>query len=191
MEYFKPINNLPILDLKTELFNLIQNKIIVWPDQNQVCINTLPDHPDDYLIGCGSLYYNWTEKKIIKNQDGTTEVYAPKFQNPKKESDFTVLCNAFKKTLFEEVYNELRKKYKIGRIRLMKMKPKTCLSWHIDLCARVHFPIKTQDGCIMVIENEVMHMPADTWWYTNTHNKHTAVNASNQDRIHLVCSVTG
>ena len=119
------------------------------------------------------------------------QTHVPRLQNPRQESDFNTLCSVFKDTLFEDVYKNLDRKYNIGRIRLMKMKPKTCLSWLIDLCARVHFPIKTQDGCIMVIENEVMHMAAGTWWYTNTHNKHTAVNASNQDRIHLVCSVTG
>lgn len=191
MSYFTQLHDLPVHDLHHELKNLIHQKKLSWENTNQICINTLPTHPDDYLIGCGSLELDWHNQHTIVHDDGTQEIYVPKLKNPRQESDFDTLCSVYKHTLFEDVYQHLNRKYSLGRVRLMKMKPKTCLSWHKDLCARLHFPIKTQDGCIMVIENEVMHMPADTWWYTNTHNKHTAVNASNQDRIHLVCSVTG
>ena len=41
----------------------------------------------------------------------------------------------------------------------------------------------------MVIEDEVLHMPADTWWYADTTLKHTAMNASNEYRIHLVAAI--
>ena len=191
MSYFQQLYDLPVHELYTELKKLIHQKKLSWENTSQICINTLPTHPDDYLIGSGSLELDWNNKQTIINDDGTQQTHVPRLQNPRQESDFNTLCSVFKDTLFEDVYKNLDRKYNIGRIRLMKMKPKTCLSWHIDLCARVHFPIKTQDGCIMVIENEVMHMAAGTWWYTNTHNKHTAVNASNQDRIPLVCSVTG
>jgi hypothetical protein len=71
----------------------------------------------------------------------------------------------------------------------MKSKPKTCLSWHVDTTPRIHFPIKTQDGCFMVIDNEVQHLTKNTWWWTNTVAPHTAFNASKEDRIHLVAVV--
>jgi hypothetical protein len=41
----------------------------------------------------------------------------------------------------------------------------------------------------MIIEDEVKHLPANTWWLTNTLVKHTALNASMEDRIHLVASL--
>ena len=74
-------------------------------------------------------------------------------------------------------------------MRLMLMKPKSCLTWHNDFDTRLHYPIQTNKGCQMVIENEVLHMPANTWWLTNTSYDHTAFNASTDTRIHLVVSI--
>ena len=189
MDNFYKLDDLPIYDLQKELSDLIQNKKLIWPNNNQICINTLSTHPDDYQIGCGSLELDWHNTKKTLLADGTEEIHVPKLANPRQESDFDTLCTVFRDTLFDDVYSDLKQKYSIGRIRLMKMKPKTCLSWHIDLCARVHYPIKTQDGCMMIIDQQVCHMPANTWWYTDTHKHHTAINASRSDRIHLVCSV--
>jgi len=149
----------------------------------------LPSHPDDYLIGTGSLMYDWENKKRIEKSDGTVEYEVPERTNPRHESDFSILCTVFKDSLFEEIYQSIQTKYKLGRIRLMKMKPKTCLSWHMDDCIRIHYPIKTDKGCMMIIDQEVKHMPANTWWQTNTLPYHTAINASKIDRIHLVASV--
>ena len=185
---FKPID-LPTFDLVNELNLLIKNKKIHWPKENQICINTLPTHPDNYEIGSGSLRLDWGNKKIVKKSDGTEEIFIPERIIPREESDFNQLCSVFKNTLFEKVYSQLKTKYSLGRVRLMKMKPKTCLSWHQDMCPRVHYPIVTEKGCLMIIENEVRHMPVNTWWYTNTLPYHTAINSSNIERIHLVASI--
>ena len=61
----------------------------------------------------------------------------------------------------------------------------------MDSTPRVHYAIKTQEGAFMVIEDEVMHMPQSTWWWTNTLVNHTAFNASMADRIHLVATIIG
>jgi hypothetical protein len=71
----------------------------------------------------------------------------------------------------------------------MKSLPKTCLSWHVDDTKRIHYPIKTQEGCFMIIEEEIKHLPQHTWWLTNTLVKHTAMNASLEDRVHLVVTL--
>ena len=91
--------------------------------------------------------------------------------------------------MFEDLYNVLRKNYNVGRVRLMKSPPKTCLSWHVDDTKRIHYPIVTQEGCFMLIEDEVKHLTQHTWWLTNTLVKHTALNASLEDRIHLVATL--
>jgi aspartyl/asparaginyl beta-hydroxylase (cupin superfamily) len=91
--------------------------------------------------------------------------------------------------VFEEIYYTLQKYYTLGRVRLMQSKPKTCLTWHNDNSKRIHLPIKTNAGCQMVIENQVQHMPAGTWWLTDTTVPHTAFNASTESRIHLVAVV--
>ena len=191
MSHFTPIKDLPILDLNQELNKLIDKKIVHWNTNNSICMNTTPDNPDDYEFGTGSLTYDWANSYRIKKDDGSMERIVPELANPKKESDFTQLCSQFKNTMFEEVYDAVKTKYgaRLGRIRLMKMKPKTCLSWHNDENTRVHYPIITAEGCLMIIGDEVKHMPANTWWHTDTLPLHTAINASQIDRVHLVCSI--
>ena len=120
-------------------------------------------------------------------EDG--KIVTPLRVPPLQEEQFTTLCSAFKGTLFEEVYNTLSEKYKLGRVRLMNSQPKTCLSWHKDDTTRIHYPMKTQEGCIMVIQDEVKHLEQNTWYHTNTRVKHTAVNASKETRLHLVACV--
>jgi hypothetical protein len=71
----------------------------------------------------------------------------------------------------------------------MASKPKTCLSWHTDSSKRLHYPLKTQEGCFMVIEDEVFHIPKNQWWLTDTVLPHTAFNSSKELRIHLVASI--
>jgi len=186
---FSKLTGLPIYDLYSELNSMLHNNAIKWSNDNQICLNTTVDAPDDFLKGCGSLTHDWSASKQIIDQFGNERIEVKKYDTPYTESDFSTMCSQFKHTLFEHVYNELAKRYKLGRVRIMKSKPKTCLSWHTDANIRIHYPIKTQEGCFMIIENEVQHLTASTWWETNTLPLHTAVNASKEDRIHLVAVV--
>ncbi len=157
---------------------------INWDGRTQIGITTLESEPDSTLAACGSLKYDWS-KRYIENG----EHIIPLRDNPPKEEDFNTLCTQFKGTTLETVYQVLKERYKIGRIRLMKSMPFTCLSWHSDSQIRIHYPIKTQEGCFMVIDDEIMHMEQDTWYLTNTKLKHTAFNGSKDERIHLVVNV--
>jgi len=87
------------------------------------------------------------------------------------------------------MYDYLNEKYVLGRVRVMISKPKTCLSWHQDWHNRIHYPMQTQLGCLMVIEDEVKYLEKNKWYFTNTLVSHTAFNASFNDRIHLVATV--
>jgi hypothetical protein len=116
---------------------------------------------------------------------GDDAIHVPKKKNPLKAVDFTQLCIQFENTIFEDLYNVLCTRYNIGRVRLMKSSPKTCLSWHRDASPRLHFPIKTQEGCFMIINDEVFHIPENTWYIT----PRTAMNAIKEDRIHLVVEI--
>ena len=69
------------------------------------------------------------------------------------ESKYTQLVPEFENTYFSEVYEILRKKFKIGRIRILLKEPRSTLSWHRDPEPRLHIPIITNPGCMMVIEN--------------------------------------
>ena len=48
------------------------------------------------------------------------------------ESKYTQLVPEFENTYFKEVYETLRRKFKVGRIRLLVKQPRSSLSWHRD-----------------------------------------------------------
>ena len=106
------------------------------------------------------------------------------------ESKYTQLVPEFEKTYFKEVYETLSKRFKLGRVRLLLKEPRSTLSWHRDPEPRLHIPIITNPGCIMVIDNVAKHMPADgSVWVTNNKKYHNAFNGGEENRIHLVACV--
>jgi hypothetical protein len=188
MNYFTELYFSKYETIFSELQKLLENKSIDWGSQNQICLTSTESDPANYHLGAGSLAFDWLNADL-QYKNGSTEITPLSITEPLKESDFNTLCDQFKGTIFDEIYTMLISKYKIGRIRLIQLHPKTCLSWHEDNTIRLHYPIKTQEGCLMIIENTVFHMPEHSWWLTNTKVKHTALNSSRQSRIHLVCSV--
>ena len=103
------------------------------------------------------------------------------------ESKYTQVVSDFQDTYFNEVYNILSKKVKLGRVRILLKEPRSTLSWHRDPEPRLHIPIITNPGCSMVIENIAKHLPADgTVTITNNTKYHNFFNGGEQSRIHLV-----
>ena len=180
---------LPTLDLHSELTHMMSTTDLQWGNGGQICLNTLTPDSKDYTTGVGSLYYDWDNSRKEKSADGTEKLVLPVRDPVLAEEDFKYLSTTFSGTMFEEVYNALSATYSLGRVRIMKSAPKTCLSWHQDSSQRIHYPIKTQTGCFMVIDGQTKHLPADTWWLTDTTKFHTAFNASLASRIHLVAVV--
>jgi hypothetical protein len=133
------------------------------------------------------LIHDWS-KSIESEASGIT---LPARTDQLKEEDFTNLCTVFKNTIFEVVYNSIIERYKVGRVRLMMSRPKTCLSWHTDSSIRLHYPIKTQPECFMVIDDEVMHLQLNDWIMADTRQPHTAFNGSLENRVHLVAVILG
>jgi hypothetical protein len=106
------------------------------------------------------------------------------------ETKYTQLVSDFNDTYFEEVYNILKKNFKIGRVRILLKEPRSTLSWHRDPEPRLHIPIITNPGCRMVIENIAKHLPADgSVTITNNLKYHNFFNGGEQNRIHLVACV--
>ena len=106
------------------------------------------------------------------------------------ESAYSEFIDEFKDTYFKEVFNALSSKYKLGRVRVLLKQPRSTLSWHRDPEPRLHIPIITNPGSIMVIDNVAMHLPADgSVWITNNTKYHNAFNGGEEDRIHLVACV--
>jgi len=100
------------------------------------------------------------------------------------QSWWNALLNShFKNTIFEE----LILKYKITRTRLMWLKPYSCYSMHCDDSARLHIPLITNDNCFFVFKEEgLFNMKAGHVYWVNTLKEHSAMNCSNEWRLHLL-----
>lgn len=86
-----------------------------------------------------------------------------------------------------EYTNSVLKDLNIFRARVMNMAPKTCYTYHKDPTKRMHIPLITNENCFFVIEDEVVRLPADGSSYLiDTTKKHTFINASLEERIHIV-----
>jgi len=186
MKYFTEVNLPHYNNLLLELTDLLNLNKVSWGDNNQICLNSLLGHEHDFHKGTGSL------GKIHVTTDsvnGINSVEILKKTDRLFETEFTVLCTPFKDTVFETLYNMLNQHYVLGRVRIMKLDVKKCLSWHTDITPRLHYPILTQEGCFMVIEDEVMHMPVEKWLMADTTKKHTVFNGGTTPRIHLVATI--
>jgi hypothetical protein len=170
-----------------ELNNLLESGQLSWTG-NQICLNTIPDEPNNYSLGTGSLEKDWSNLTVIENKIGQT-VQVNKKSIIFKESDFTYLCDVFRNTEFEKVYNMLTSKHNVGRIRIMKIDPKQCMSWHADSSKRIHYVLSTSQGANLVVENEVKFLELYSWYLVDTTKHHTAFNASMSSRIHLVAVI--
>jgi len=103
------------------------------------------------------------------------------------EAEYSEFVPDYENTYFKEVFDKLSSKYKLGRVRILLKEPRSTLSWHRDPEPRLHIPIITNPGCLMVIER---HMPADgSVWITNNTKYHNAFNGGEENRIHLVACV--
>jgi len=106
------------------------------------------------------------------------------------ESKYTEFVGDYADTYFKEVYDQLSNKFKLGRVRLLLKEPRSTLSWHRDPEPRLHIPIYTNPGAIMVIDSIAKHMPADgSVWVTNNTKYHNAFNGGEENRVHLVACV--
>ena len=172
-------------DLKRMLSDLDRIlQICHWhPDHRQIGLTqSLGDNAKEaWYDATGSLQYVWGNDAV--DDHGNLK----KQQIVRKESDFSFTVQEFKDTIFFEIIETLRSNYRLGRVRLMMSRPKSCLSWHTDSERRLHIPIITNPGAHLVIENEATHLPADGSVYiANTTLYHTAFNAGLEPRVHLV-----
>lgn len=183
MKYFSEVD-LPIFnDLNLELNNLN----LEWhkPDDplegEQICLNSAEGYTDDYHFGSGYFVRrDVPEGFMFVRGDKEVPLSTSSIRHWK-------LCDVFKDTVFEQIYDLLHYNFIPGRIRFIKTKPRTCMGWHKDPIPRLHYPIVTEPGCVMVIEDEVYHLPLNKWTKAFTHKgNHTIANGGHDDRIHLV-----
>ena len=107
------------------------------------------------------------------------------------EAEYSEFIPDYENTYFKEVFDAISSKYKLGRVRILLKEPRSTLSWHRDPEPRLHIPIITNPGCLMVIGNVAKHMPADgSVWITNNTKYHNAFNGGEENRVHLVACVS-
>ena len=182
--YKVPNVKIDILRLRTELEDVLKKKkfnTLGISHFGAISINRIPGD-DESIKGHNTRGAYWTypdEKGKEVKRDQTID-----------ESKYTEIVPEFKNTYFEEIYNLLKSKFKLGRVRILLKEPRSTLSWHRDPEPRLHIPIITNPGCKMVIEDVAKHMPADgSVTITNNTKYHNFFNGGEQDRIHLVACV--
>ena len=150
-------------------------------DFSAISLTQIPDDPDS-IKGSKARGVYWT-KPDASGKEALRDVMI-------NESAYCQFIEEYKNTYFEEVFNTLSTKYKLGRVRILLKKPRSTLSWHRDPEPRLHIPIITNPGAIMVVDNVAKHMEADgSVWITNNTKYHNAFNGGEEDRIHLVACV--
>tara|TARA_B100001564_G_scaffold251178_1_gene213430 strand:- start:6 stop:647 length:642 start_codon:yes stop_codon:yes gene_type:complete len=146
-----------------------------------ICLTRKPGDPDS-IKGHKARGLYWT-KPDKSGKEVVRDVSIDEFA-------YSEFIPDYENTYFKEVFDILSSKYKLGRVRILLKEPRSTLSWHRDPEPRLHIPIITNPGCLMVIENVAKHMPADgSVWITNNTKYHNAFNGGEENRIHLVACV--
>ena len=94
------------------------------------------------------------------------------------------------KYIFDIPYiNELIKKHKMFRTRVMLQPSASCYTYHKDFTPRKHIPVITNNDCLFILEDIVYRMKEGLIYFVDTTKQHTAVNGSKKTRIHIVGNV--
>jgi len=146
-----------------------------------ICLTRKPGDPDS-VKGSKARGIYWT-KPDKSGEEVSRDINID-------ESEYSEFIPDYENTYFKEVFDVISSKYKLGRVRILLKEPRSTLSWHRDPEPRLHIPIITNPGCLMVIDNVAKHMPADgSVWITNNTKYHNAFNGGEENRVHLVACV--
>lgn len=184
------------LDYTADLDKMLQDfnntvATVGWPEKrfeyqnrsyaaNQIGLTYRPGSPQPWFDASGSLYDK--EQQSFIGQ----------------ESDFTEWNNvgSYTKSVIETLGEKFNTKF--GRIRYMRLMPKTGLSVHPDFEQRYHFVLTTNKYAYFGdstedqdIKAKCYHVPSDGHFYkVDTTREHFVFNGGWEPRIHLVlCEV--
>ena len=144
------------------------------------------------LVNCISLTHIDDKESVPRGvfwtmNENYEEIQVERFVN---EEAYRVFEPLLMNTYFKNVYDILSEHYKPGRVRILKLDSRSSLSYHRDPEARLHIPIVTNPGALMIVEEQAHHMKADgSVYYVDTTKYHTALNGGNVPRIHLVATI--
>lgn len=167
------------LEKMIESFNTILEKA-EWGKFNQIGLNYRPGAEDPWHDAAGSLYDKETKKYIDTDLNFTMWNVFPQFLSDELQKLYSM------------------EQFKPGRVRFMRLLPKTGLSIHSDYEVRYHYVIKTNphsifgnysevDSTTVQACGEIFNIPANGHWYkVNTRLPHFVYNGGFTERIHLV-----
>ncbi len=144
------------------------------------------------LVNCISLTHSDDEdndpRGIFWTQDDHyNEIQVERFVN---EDAYRIFEPLLMQTYFKNVYDTLSQHFRLGRVRILKLDSRSSLSYHRDPENRLHIPIITNPGALMIVESRAYHMEADgSVYYMNTMKYHTALNGGGAPRVHLVATI--
>lgn len=134
--------------------------------------------------------------QYVTSVDGQTYVYEKEAANliiarERGEHTFSVINDRFKGTYTEHVVEQLEDLFGVCRVRFMMLTPqRRAYSMHQDLTCRLHIPVSTNADCMFICDGELYRMPdIGRVYYANTRKRHTALNAGDTPRLHLLCSL--
>jgi len=107
------------------------------------------------------------------------------------EQEFRYFLPEFKTSYLHEIHGAVNAELggTVGRMRLMKLSPRECYTFHKDDNVRYHLAVRTNPKAFVAFEAGLRHIPADGRLYrVDTTVPHTALNGGGEDRIHVVIS---
>ena len=162
--------------LKIALEDLLRYSYFKQGAVSGISLNKIPNSNKADLRG---IYW-------IKNQEGEEE----QREEYVDESLYSEFIEKFNDSYFKQVYETLSNEFNIGRVRLLKLKPRQSLSYHRDPEPRLHIPITTNPGALLIVDQFACNLKADgNVYYTNTTKYHSALNGGETDRIHMVITL--
>lgn len=169
--------------MKEDLNNLLS--VVPWPKEdfnlklpgNQLGVSYRKGAKDIILDASGSLYDKQQQKFVAK------------------ESDFTEInldVGEYTRSIIANLAQKENTAF--GRIRYMRLMPKTGLSIHADFEIRYHYVLETNRYALFGdatpdgdLSAKCYHMPADGHFYkVDTTREHFVFNGGWEPRIHLV-----
>ena len=153
------------IDIERILFEL-EPLTYIYKDRGQILLQ-FPEQYDKW-----SDFMSWNEnKKQWHPIEGL------------KEQDFTKFAYPDQMPYTKSILEDLE----MYRTRAMNLRSKSCYSYHNDPTKRIHIPLVTNENCFIIVDDILNRYPADGSYYiVDTTKKHTAVNASWEERIHIV-----
>ena len=112
------------------------------------------------------------------------------FEDYVDETEFSEFVPGLADTYFAHVHEVLTRHMEIGRMRLLRKVTYSANSWHRDPEPRIHIPIITNPGSLLIVNHHCTHLPADGHvYFTDTRAYHMAVNGGPLPRVHLTAAL--